>query len=298
MIAVDGSSIARTLSTVSLSRSVGTPDGEHERQREAANPFDHPGWTYQSTATASSSGPRTPRTFSDGTPMLVVDTKTDGPGSHLHGTLASAVSGSTSAGSGSGSGSGPGSSSGWGNQRLTSPYDYTSFSAAGTARSDSSPVSSYNPVARSGTVRNPFHDPTTPSSPPDTLGPSYSYAAQSRLSNRPSTLSSRGQAPSPGSELSVSVPSQGFPQIPSINAPSSPIASIRSWSTDDDDHSRLLGVGVGSAVAGLRRGLTVIRHTDGGVAPIESGDNAQEESEIRGEVHLPPSYGELYGTRG
>lgn len=74
-----------------------------------------------------------------------------------------------------------------------------------------------------------------------------------------------------------------------LTQPSPSMVSDKSWRTEDDALliSRGGSVGSGSRAAGgsgtgsgLRRGMTIVRHTDAGV--------------VKDEVHLPPSYGELY----
>ncbi|OWZ34357.1 hypothetical protein C347_01741 [Cryptococcus neoformans AD2-60a] len=74
-----------------------------------------------------------------------------------------------------------------------------------------------------------------------------------------------------------------------LSQPSPSVVSDRSWRTEDDALFIARGgsVGPGGRAAdgtgigpGLRRGMTIVRHTDAGV--------------VKDEVHLPPSYGELY----
>ncbi|WWC60473.1 uncharacterized protein I303_103046 [Kwoniella dejecticola CBS 10117] len=85
----------------------------------------------------------------------------------------------------------------------------------------------------------------------------------------------------------------------------SPISAStsRSWRTEDEvlfttqtpRVDRRSTPGLGTRQGELQRGVTIVRHTDGGATtprPIENEDGAEEEEEE--EVHLPPSYRELY----
>jgi 2-keto-3-deoxy-galactonokinase len=59
------------------------------------------------------------------------------------------------------------------------------------------------------------------------------------------------------------------------------------WTTDDD-HAE------GNVT--LRRGVTVIRHVDASATPSTLAEGAVREEGGRREVHLPPSYVDLYPT--
>ncbi|WWC87982.1 uncharacterized protein L201_002884 [Kwoniella dendrophila CBS 6074] len=95
-------------------------------------------------------------------------------------------------------------------------------------------------------------------------------------------------------------------QQPQIQSPSiSPISTSstnRSWRTEDEQlimsHSQSQSSTYRSSQRGrgqgndLERGITIVRHIDGGA--IFSDDNALQDDDASQEVHLPPSYRELY----
>ncbi|EAL22059.1 hypothetical protein CNBC1970 [Cryptococcus deneoformans B-3501A] len=106
-----------------------------------------------------------------------------------------------------------------------------------------------------------------------------------------SSVQGRNFAISPFVDPPYSTSSSHLPpsQAPYLSQPSPSVVSDRSWRTEDDALLIARGGSVGSGAraaggtgmgSGLRRGMTLVRHTDAGV--------------VKDEVHLPPSYGELY----
>ncbi|WVR05683.1 hypothetical protein IAU60_002706 [Kwoniella sp. DSM 27419] len=107
----------------------------------------------------------------------------------------------------------------------------------------------------------------------------------------------------------ISLPTASVTQTSHIayphNPAPSPAASGRSWRTEDEtlfgDHSSRFASRVDGVQAdrgqSLTRGLTIVRHTDGGAAftPTRSRMAVSEEDEADSAMHLPPSYGDLYG---
>ena len=217
MVATDGSSITRTLS----SRSVDTITSRTAPMSVISeNPFDHPAYTVR-------------------------------PGRRVDGPLGSAT-----------------------NTSSISPI--TPQSGSGGTWLHPSHQSHFSP--NSSSTRSPYDRP--------------------QLSIAHNTFAGSSQAstiqPSPVSQNSRYVPSPApsyATSHPAISGRTRPV-SIISESTDRSEEEE---IGTVMSTPGLRRGTTFIQHTDS-LSPVgQPSVAAWRDGRRRKEVHLPPSYGEVYG---